>query len=293
MNSLVNVACIQMSVSDSKSDNITKAENKVREAAANGANIILLQELFAGFYFCIDQKPEFFDWAESLKESEVVARMSGLAKELGVVLPVSFFERDGQAFYNSLVMIDADGRVLDLYRKTHIPDGPGYQEKYYFTPGNTGIKVWDTKFGRIGCGICWDQWFPELARTLALNGAELIFYPTAIGSEPPYPDLDSKDHWQRTMQGHAAANMTPVIAANRVGKEFGENSFIEFYGSSFMTNGTGEKIAEAGRSEETILYASYDLKAIRHERRSFGLFRDRRPEKYDAIVTGAGQTWEI
>ncbi|WP_191600316.1 N-carbamoylputrescine amidase [Marinomonas algicola] len=293
MSSLVKVACIQMSVSNNKSDNIAKAESKVREAATNGANIILLQELFAGFYFCIDQKPEFFEWAESLKESEVVTRMSRLAKELGVVLPISFFERDGQAFYNSLVMIDADGSLLDLYRKTHIPDGPGYQEKYYFTPGNTGIKVWDTKFGRIGCGICWDQWFPELARTLALKGAELIFYPTAIGSEPPYPDLDSKDHWQRTMQGHAAANMTPVIAANRVGKEFGEDSFIEFYGSSFMTNGTGEKIAEAGRSEETILYASYDLKAIQHERRSFGLFRDRRPEKYDSIVAGSGQTWEI
>ncbi|MCZ2723387.1 N-carbamoylputrescine amidase [Marinomonas sp. 15G1-11] len=292
MNSLVKVACIQMAVGDNKANNITKAESKVREAANNGANIILLQELFAGFYFCIDQKPEFFDWAESLKESDVVARMSLLAKELSVVLPVSFFEKDGQSFYNSLVVIDADGSVLDLYRKTHIPDGPGYQEKYYFTPGNTGIKVWDTQFGRIGCGICWDQWFPELARTLALNGAELIFYPTAIGSEPPYPDLDSKDHWQRTMQGHAAANMTPVIASNRVGKEFGENSFIEFYGSSFMTNETGEKIAEANRTEETILYASYDLKAIRHERRAFGLFRDRRPEKYNAVVSGAGQTWD-
>ena len=292
MSALVNVACVQLSIGANKQDNLAKAEAKVREAASNGANIILLQELFAGFYFCIDQKPEFFDWAESLKDSEVVKRMASLAAELEVVLPVSFFERDGQVFYNSLVVIDADGQVLDLYRKTHIPDGPGYQEKYYFTPGNTGVKVWQTRYGKIGCGICWDQWFPEVARTLALQGAELIFYPTAIGSEPPYPELDSKDHWQRTMQGHAAANMTPVIAANRTGKELGEDSFIQFYGSSFMTDETGAKITEASRDEETILYASYDLEKIRLARRSFGLFRDRRPEVYQSITAGNGQTWE-
>lgn len=288
----VKVATIQMSIGPSKEDNLAAACKRVREAAGKGANIILLQELFAGYYFCIDQKPEFFDWAEPLSNSDVVETMRSLAAELGVVLPVSFFERDGQNFYNSLVMIDADGTLLDLYRKTHIPDGPGYQEKYYFTPGNTGVKVWDTRFGRIGCGICWDQWFPELARTLALKGAELIFYPTAIGSEPPYPDLDTKDHWQRTMQGHAAANMTPVIAANRVGKELGEDSHIVFYGSSFMTDETGAKIAEANRTEETILYAEYDLAQLRLARRAFGLFRDRRPEHYQAIVAGDGVTWE-
>lgn len=292
MSTHVHVACIQMSIGPNKADNLKKAQDKVKEAASHGADIILLQELFAGYYFCIDQKTEYFDWAESFKDSQIITAMSALAKELDVVLPISFFERDGQSFYNSLVVIDADGSILDLYRKTHIPDGPGYQEKYYFTPGNTGIKVWKTKYATIGCGICWDQWFPELARTMALQGAELIFYPTAIGSEPPYPELDSKDHWQRTMQGHAAANMTPVIAANRIGREFGVDSHIDFYGSSFMTDETGKKIAEANREQDTILYATYDLDALRLARRSFGLFRDRRPEFYQSLIAGSGQTWE-
>lgn len=288
----VKVACVQMAVSKDFQANLDNAVLQVREAAANKANIILLQELFMGPYFCIDQKPAYFDWAQPVNDCLAIKTMSELAKELGVVLPISFFERDGNVFYNSLVMIDANGDVMDLYRKTHIPDGPGYQEKYYFTPGNTGIKVWDTQFGRIGCGICWDQWFPELARELALKGAELIFYPTAIGSEPPYPEWDSKDHWQRTMQGHAAANMVPVIAANRVGREEGENSFIQFYGSSFMTDEMGAMKCVADRNESTILYSEYDLDANRKARRSFGLFRDRRPDQYQAIMSGAGITWE-
>ena len=280
MNSLVKVACIQMAVGDNKANNITKAESKVREAANNGANIILLQELFAGFYFCIDQKPEFFDWAESLKESDVVARMSLLAKELSVVLPVSFFEKDGQSFYNSLVVIDADGSVLDLYRKTHIPDGPGYQEKFYFKPGNTGFRVWDTQKGRIGVGICWDQWFPEAARAMALLGADILLYPTAIGAEPQDETLDTAARWRRAMQGHAVSNVIPVVAVNRIGNEDGQ----VFYGTSFIADETGEILADLDRTEAGIVTAKFDLDAIERERAAWGFFRDRRPDLYQGLL---------
>ncbi|NAW53552.1 N-carbamoylputrescine amidase, partial [Vibrio sp. V41_P2S12T139] len=253
------------------------------EAAQNGANVILPQELFAAPYFCKKQEAKYFELAEETENCRLIKEMSALAKELGVVIPVSYFEKAGNTFFNSLVMIDADGTVLDNYRKSHIPDGPGYSEKYYFSPGDTGFKVWQTKFGKFGAGICWDQWFPELARSLALHGAEAIFYPTAIGSEPQDPTLDSRDHWQRTMQGHSAANLVPVIASNRVGTEVDDGIETTFYGSSFITDHTGAKIAEAPREGETIIYAEIDLAAIAKARHAWGLFRDRRPDLYTSV----------
>lgn len=245
--------------------------------------MILPQELFAAPYFCKKQEAKYFELAEETANSHLIQEMSALAKELGVVIPVSYFEKAGNTFFNSLVMIDADGTVLDNYRKSHIPDGPGYSEKYYFSPGDTGFKVWQTKFGKFGAGICWDQWFPELARSLALHGAEAIFYPTAIGSEPQDPTLDSRDHWQRTMQGHSAANLVPVIASNRVGIEVDDGIATTFYGSSFITDHTGAKIAEAPREGETIIYAEIDLAATAKARHAWGLFRDRRPDLYTSV----------
>ncbi|WP_455292098.1 N-carbamoylputrescine amidase [Vibrio parahaemolyticus] len=283
MSKVVKFAALQLTKSWDLEDNLAKAKKAIREAAQNGANVILPQELFAAPYFCKRQEAKYFELAEETENCRLIKEMSALAKELGVVIPVSYFEKSGNTFFNSLVMIDADGTVLDNYRKSHIPDGPGYSEKYYFSPGDTGFKVWQTKFGKFGAGICWDQWFPELARSLALHGAEAIFYPTAIGSEPQDPTLDSRDHWQRTMQGHSAANLVPVIASNRVGTEVDDGIETTFYGSSFITDHTGAKIAEAPREGETIIYAEIDLAATAKARHAWGLFRDRRPDLYTSV----------
>ncbi len=283
MSKVVKFAALQLTKSWDLEENLAKAKKAIREASQNGANVILPQELFAAPYFCKKQEAKYFELAEETANSHLIQEMSALAKELGVVIPVSYFEKAGNTFFNSLVMIDADGTVLDNYRKSHIPDGPGYSEKYYFSPGDTGFKVWQTKFGKFGAGICWDQWFPELARSLALHGAEAIFYPTAIGSEPQDPTLDSRDHWQRTMQGHSAANLVPVIASNRVGIEVDDGIETTFYGSSFITDHTGAKIAEAPREGETIIYAEIDLAATAKARHAWGLFRDRRPDLYTSV----------
>ncbi|MGY6540831.1 N-carbamoylputrescine amidase [Vibrio parahaemolyticus] len=283
MSKVVKFAALQLTKSWDLEENLVKAKKAIREAAQNGANVILPQELFAAPYFCKKQEAKYFELAEETANSHLIQEMSALAKELGVVIPVSYFEKAGNTFFNSLVMIDADGTVLDNYRKSHIPDGPGYSEKYYFSPGDTGFKVWQTKLGKFGAGICWDQWFPELARSLALHGAEAIFYPTAIGSEPQDPTLDSRDHWQRTMQGHSAANLVPVIASNRVGIEVDDGIETTFYGSSFITDHTGAKIAEAPREGETIIYAEIDLAATAKARHAWGLFRDRRPDLYTSV----------
>ncbi|MCY9861706.1 N-carbamoylputrescine amidase [Vibrio coralliirubri] len=283
MSRVVKFAALQLTKSWDLEDNLNKAKQSIREAASNGANVVLPQELFAAPYFCKKQEAKYFELAEEVDNCLLIAEMSALAKELGVVIPVSYFEKSGNTFFNSLVMIDADGTVLDNYRKSHIPDGPGYSEKYYFSPGDTGFKVWQTQFGKFGAGICWDQWFPELARSLALHGAEAIFYPTAIGSEPQDPTLDSRDHWQRTMQGHSAANLVPVIASNRVGTECDDGIETTFYGSSFITDHTGGKLSEAPRDEEAIIYAEIDLAATAQARHSWGLFRDRRPDLYGSV----------
>jgi N-carbamoylputrescine amidase len=286
--SQVTLAATQFAVTTDRATNVDKAEAMVRRAAAAGGQVILLQELFEGPYFCRDQDSAWFEWARPVEGHDTLARMSALARELGVVLPVSFFEHANTAYYNSLMMIDADGTQLGVYRKSHIPDGPGYQEKFYFRPGDTGFKVWSTRFGRIGVGICWDQWFPEAARSMALAGAEILLYPTAIGSEPLHPTVDSRDHWQRVMQGHAGANMMPLAASNRIGFEKGVVCDSTFYGSSFIAGPTGEKHAEAGREEEAVLTHSFDLEAIRRQRNGWGLFRDRRPELYGRLATADG-----
>ncbi len=280
---MLKVAAIQMQMEQDHEANRLKAEKMVRKAAEEGAKVILLPELFEGHYFCKEMNDLYFSWAQPRKENPLLKRFSKLSKELKVVLLVSYFEKEGESFYNSLVVIDNDGTILENYRKTHIPDGPGYEEKFYFSPGDTGFKVWKTGYGRIGAGICWDQWFPETARSLALMGAELIFYPTAIGSEPEI-EVDSKGHWQRVQMGHAAANTTPVIAANRIGIEEAESCTLTFYGSSFMTDYTGAKIAEASRDKEEIIYAEYDLESNRKHKEYWALFKDRRPECYSALT---------
>jgi N-carbamoylputrescine amidase len=279
------VAALQMAMVDDVDVNVANAERLVRDAAAQGARIILIPELFEGSYFCKDQRPEHLDRAIELDGHPTVAHLASVAAELGVVLPLSVYERAGQALFNTVVIVDADGSILGHYRKSHIPDGPGYTEKYYFSPGDTGFRVWRTLHGVIGVGICWDQWFPEAARSMALLGAEVLLYPTAIGSEPPDPSWDSSGHWQRVMQGHAGANLMPVVAANRIGREVGETCEITFYGSSFIADSTGAKVAEAGRTEEAVLLASFDRAQLRTQRASWGLFRDRRPELYGPIVT--------
>ena len=282
----VTVAATQYACSWDTEANIDKAEQMVRAAHAKGANVVLIQELFETPYFCKDQLAKHFALAAPFDGNPLIARFSSLARELGVVLPLSYFEKANQAHFNSLAMIDADGKVLGNYRKSHIPDGPGYQEKYYFNPGDTGFRVFDTAFGRLGAGICWDQWFPECARAMALMGAEILFYPTAIGSEPPpAPSVDSSGHWRRVMQGHAGANYVPLIASNRIGREVGETCEITFYGTSFIAGPTGEIITDAGRTEEAVLTATFDLDEIALGRRSWGLFRDRRPEVYGALLT--------
>ena len=287
----VTVAATQMACSTDAAANIARAEKLVREAAAKGAQIILIQELFESLYFCQDQIHAHFNLARPLSENAAIAHFAPIARELGIVLPISVFERAGQNFFNTIAILDADGTNLGFYRKTHIPDGPGYSEKFYFSPGDTGFKVWDTRYARIGVGICWDQWFPETARAMALMGAELLFFPTAIGSEPQDPTLDSRDHWQRTMQGHAAANLTPLIASNRIGTEPGaKNTQITFYGSSFIADHTGAKLTEADRTSETTLQATFDLTAIAQTRASWGVFRDRRPDLYTPLLTLDGKT---
>jgi N-carbamoylputrescine amidase len=290
----VTVAAIQMSCDWDAAGNIAKAHTLVREAAARGAQIILLPELFEAPYFCIEQDNRHLNLACSVDENRAVRYFSDVARELGVVLPISFFERAGPVFFNSIAIIDADGRNLGVYRKSHIPNGPGYQEKTYFSPGDTGFKAWNTRFGRIGVGICWDQWFPETARSMALLGAELQFFPTAIGSEPP-PALpvNSRDHWQRTQQGHAAANLTPLIASNRYGVERSfqdpEGLYIRFYGSSFIADATGAKVAEAAEEGDAVLTATFDLEALAQLRNNWFVFRDRRPDLYGNLVSLDGR----
>ncbi len=281
----VTVAAIQMSMAVDVATNVATAERLVRVAAASGAQVILIPELFEGHYFCKDQRASELARALPIEGHPTIEHFMKLAQELGVVLPISVYERANNTMFNTVAMIDADGSMLGIYRKSHIPDGPGYTEKYYFSPGDTGFQVWNTRFGNIGVGICWDQWFPEAARAMALMGAELLLYPTAIGSEPPNPTWDSSMHWQRVMQGHAGANLMPVIAANRTGREVGVNNEITFYGSSFIADATGAKVAEADREEETVLTATFDLDAVRAMRLGWGVFRDRRPELYIPLIT--------
>ena len=294
----IKVACIQyacgkVAANDSKQvqNSINKAEELVRKAASNGAKIILLSELFERKYFCQERRYDYYDLALPISENPAVLHFQKVCKELKVVMPISVYEKDGNTFYNSVAMIDADGTNLGTYRKTHIPDDHYYQEKFYFTPGNTGFKVFDTEYGKVGVGICWDQWFPETARCLALKGADIILYPTAIGSEPIL-EVDSSGHWMRTMQGHSAANIIPDAAANRIGREDvdpseengGQKSSLTFYGNSFLTDETGDLLARASRDQEEIIYAEYDFDEIRRNRSSWGLFRDRRPECYTDIT---------
>ncbi|WP_340006264.1 N-carbamoylputrescine amidase [Paenibacillus sp. FSL K6-0276] len=279
----VKVAATQMSCSSNIDENISKAETLVREAAAQGAQIILLQELFETPYFCQKEKADYYAYATELEHNKAINHFKAVAKELQVVLPISFYEKKNYARYNSLAVIDADGTILGKYRKSHIPDGPGYEEKFYFNPGDTGFKVWNTRYAKIGVGICWDQWYPEAARVMSLMGAEILFYPTAIGSEPQDGLIDSKDHWQTCMLGHAAANLIPVVASNRIGEEIDEDSRINFYGSSFIAGPQGNKIVEAGRDEQTVLVSEFDLDALEVGRIEWGIFRDRRPDLYKMI----------
>ncbi len=299
----VTLAATQFACSWEVEENLATAERLVREAAGRGAGIVLLQELFETPYFCITQDARHFALARPFAGHPTIARFSRLAAELGVVIPVSFFERGGQAFFNSVAIVDADGSVLGVYRKSHIPDAGGYQEKFYFAPGDTGFRVWDTRYGRLGVGICWDQWFPEAARSMALMGAEVLLYPTAIGSDPPAPESDSRDNWQTAQRGHAIANSMPVMAANRVGLETavvegagatgdaatsGEVG-IRFYGSSFVADQTGALLAEASRDSEEVVTATVDLDDVRLYRENWSFFRDRRPELYRPLLTLDGE----
>lgn len=280
---MTTVAAIQCHMGESREENVDRVVGLIRDAAQRGAEIVLAPELFEGRYFPQSQREEFFEWAQP-RDNPTARRLSALARELNVVLPYSFFEREGSVYYNSLVVFDADGAPLELYRKSHIPDGPGYQEKYYFRPGDTGFQVWSTRHGRIGVGICWDQWFPEAARAMVLKGAELLFYPTAIGSEPASGE-DTRDPWQRVMIGHAVANSVPVVAANRVGLE-GE---LRFYGSSFIADPRGDKIGELDDSEEGVVLATFDRAELRQRRNAWGFFRDRRPELYRVLLSSDGR----
>ncbi|OEH84877.1 N-carbamoylputrescine amidase [Desulfuribacillus stibiiarsenatis] len=289
MTKKVKVAATQMSCSNNIEENIEKADKLVQEAAANGAKIILLQELFETPYFCQKENPEYYSYATELEENNAIQHFKKVAKELEIVLPISFYEKKNNARYNSLAVIDANGEILGRYRKSHIPDGPGYEEKFYFNPGDTGFKVWKTKYAKIGIGVCWDQWYPEAARCMALQGAEILFYPTAIGSEPEDSTVDSKDHWQTCMLGHAAANLVPVVASNRVGIEQQAGSEITFYGSSFIAGAQGQKIVEANRTDETVIYAELDLDQLERQRAEWGIYRDRRPDLYKIITSYDGE----
>ncbi len=285
----VTVAATQMACTWDVDANIERAMGLVREAASRGANIVLIQELFETPYFPAEEREDRFALAKPMDGHPTIEKMSALARELEVVLPVSFFERAGNAHFNSLAIVDADGRVMGVYRKSHIPDGPGYEEKFYFNPGDTGFRVWKTRYGNIGAAICWDQWFPECARAMALQDAEIILYPTAIGDEPLPQYVDSKGQWQRVMQGHAAANVIPVVASNRIGTEESASK-LTFYGSSFITDATGEKVAEASVDQQEVLTATFDLDALRASRASWGLFRDRRTDLYRSLLTLDGAT---
>ncbi len=280
----VTVAATQMACSNDTDKNVSNAEKLVRQAASEGAQIILIQELFESQYFCMDQKEELFELSKPFENHPTIKKFSELAKELKVVLPVSFFEKANRAHYNSVAIVDADGSVLGKYRKSHIPDGPGYQEKFYFNPGDTGFKVWNTKYAKIGVGICWDQWFPEAARSMVLSGAELLLYPTAIGGEPEDDGFDSSDMWQRAMIGHSASNQIPVIASNRIGTEKGIDIENYFYGRSFVTNHVGDKIAEGSRDKEEVLIGKINLSEAETLRNVWGVFRDRRPELYKGLL---------
>lgn len=284
----ITVAATQMACTWDVDANVARAMELVREAAGRGANVVLIQELFETPYFPAEEREEYFALARPLDGHPTIAKMSALARELEVVLPVSFFERAGNAHFNSLAMVDADGSVLGVYRKSHIPDGPGYEEKYYFNPGDTGFRVWRTRYGNVGAAICWDQWFPECARAMALKDAEVLLYPTAIGDEPLPQTIDSRDQWQRVMQGHSVANTIPVVASNRIGAEESAAK-LTFYGSSFITDETGRKVAEAGTDEQAVVTATFDLDAIRARRASWGFFRDRRTDLYRNLLTLDGQ----
>lgn len=290
----VTVAATQFACDWNAAGNLERAERHVREAAARGAQIILLPELFETPYFCIEQDSRHLALARPVSASHAVRHFRAIARELGVVLPISFFEREGLAYFNSIAVIDADGEVLGVYRKSHIPNGPGYQEKNYFSPGDTGFRVWNTRYARIGVGICWDQWFPEAARAMALMGAELLFYPTAIGTEPPPAvEVNSREHWQRTQQGHAAANLVPLVASNRYGLERSlqnpEGLYIRFYGSSFIADALGAKVAEAPEEGDAVLTASFDLAELAQMRDNWFVFRDRRPDLYGALLSLDGR----
>ena len=289
MSRIVTVAATQMACSWDRAANLARAEQLVRQAAAGGAQIVLIQELFETPYFCQKPNPDYLQLATALADNPAIARCQALARELAVVLPVSFFERAGRARFNSVAIIDADGSLLGVYRKSHIPDGPGYHEKYYFNPGDSGFKVWNTRYAKIGVGICWDQWFPECARAMALQGAEILFYPTAIGSEPHDPHINSRDHWQRVQQGHAGANLMPLVASNRVGREEQDGYAITFFGSSFIADAFGAKVAELDEREEGVLLHRFDLDQLEHTRSAWGVFRDRRPNLYGALATLDGE----
>ena len=281
----VTVAATQMACTRDRDANIANAERLVRAAAARGANVVLIQELFETPYFCKDHLASHFELASPIAENAAIRHLAAVARERGVVLPLSVFERAHNAYFNTLVMVDADGSTLGIYRKSHIPESPGYHEKFYFSPGDTGFRVWPTRFGRLGVGVCWDQWFPECARAMAVMGAELLLYPTAIGSEPQDSSLDSRWHWQRTMQGHAAANVMPLVASNRIGTEQGEKCAITFYGHSFIADHTGEVVAQADARTESVLTATFDLEAVRRYRHAWGVFRDRRPDLYGPLLS--------
>ena len=284
----IKIAATQMSCSWDIEENISKANNLIHKAAQKGANIILLQELFQTPYFCIQYDEEIFKLAHTFEDNKVLDQMQKIAKDLNVVLPISVFEKDNNAYFNSIAVINADGNILGKYRKSHIPDGPGYLEKYYFNPGNTGFKVWDTNYGKIGIGICWDQWFPEAARIMALKGAEVLFYPTAIGDEL-MSEYDSSGAWQRVMQGHAAANIMPIVASNRIGSESVKGQVNGFYGKSFICDRSGKIISEASKDKEEIIIAEIDTEEDHLFRRNWGLFRDRRTDLYKELLTLDGK----
>ena len=286
---MIRVAATQTACDWDIAANLDRAESLVREAAAQGAHIVLLQELFATPYFCPEQKPAHFALAHEADGHPFLPRFAALAKELGVVLPVSFFERANNVFFNSVMLVDADGACLGVYRKSHIPQGPGYEEKFYFSPGDTGFRAWDTAHGRIGVGICWDQWFPECARAMALQGADILFYPTAIGSEPQDPSLDSRAHWRRVMQGHAGANLVGLVASNRIGVERSDAAEMTFYGHSFIADETGAILAEADDKSPGVLCADFDLAGLRERRAAWGVFRDRRADLYGSLSGLSGR----
>ena len=281
----VTLAAVQMECGWDREANIATADRLVRQAAGEGASVILLPELFETPYFCKDHAYRYFELATPIEENAAVRHFSRVARELSVVLPISIYERADNTYFNTLVMLDADGSMLGIYRKSHIPEGPGYHEKFYFAPGDTGFRVWRTRHAMVGVAVCWDQWFPEAARAMALLGAEVLLYPTAIGSEPQDASLDSKDHWTRTMQGHAAANIMPVVAANRFGREQGDTNTLTFYGSSFIAGHTGELLAVAPRSGEAVLTHTVDLDAVRRYRHNWGVYRDRRPDLYGPLTS--------